>query len=466
MVIIMNSVLQKPLFRQNMIFDLYELTMAAGYFCNNYNDEATFEVFVREMPENRNYLVAAGLQQVAEYLLDLKFDSDELTYLKQLKVFQNVPAGFWEYLSNFRFNGDMWAIPEGEIVFPGEPLIRITAPIIEAQLVETFVLTMINYQTMIASKAARVVYAAQLNGKKRDVLEFGSRRAHGPEAGLLAARASYIAGCTGTSNVLAGMRFNIPVYGTAAHSWTLAFSNELEAFQNYYKTFPESTILLIDTYSIEQGVRNAIKTGPMIRGVRIDSGDLLDESKKVRQILDDAGMDHVNIVASGDLNEYKIARLVQNGAPIDSFGVGTQMVTSADAPSLGGIYKLVEQKIKGKIRYRAKFSPKKITYPGKKQVFRFLGKDDNYISDTIGLESEEIKKRHKKLLVPVIEKGEVVYDFPEISQIRENFFKNFERLDTRYKAIDRKEIYPVHYSDAIQKLLNDLQTSETKVETV
>ncbi len=460
----MNAALQQPLYNQSLIVDLYELTMAAGYFANNYNHYSTFEVFVREMPRNRSYLVSAGLQQVIEYLLNLKFTAEEIDYLKSLPTFRKVGNDFWDYLSRFRFGGDVWAVPEGQIVFAGEPLLRVSAPIIEAQIIETFVLSMINFQTLIASKAARVVQAAQLDGKPRMVMEFGSRRAHGPEASVLAARASYIAGCAGTSNVFAGMRFGIPVFGTAAHSWTMAFPTELEAFRAYHKVFPESTILLIDTYDIAQGTRHAVEIGPSIKGVRIDSGDLLTESRRVRKILDEAGFTHVKIVVSGDLNEYKIRQLVEAGAPIDSFGVGTQMVTSEDAPSLGGIYKLVEQEIGGQIRYRAKFSRNKATYPGKKQVFRFTDAQGNFRQDIIGLEFDEFPEEHFPLLKPILKKGKPVYRFPTLPDIQKFFFENVNKLPAPFKRFDRPEQYPVRYSQLLNNLFNDLKKKEMEEE--
>jgi nicotinate phosphoribosyltransferase len=453
----MNPPPPEPLYNQSLVIDLYELTMSAGYFSNNYNHYSTFELFIREMPRNRSYLVNAGLDQAIEYLLNLNFTANDIDYLRSLKVFQQVNSKFWEYLEDFRFSGDVWGIPEGQIVFPGEPLLRVSAPIIEAQIVETFLLASYNFQTLIASKAARVVQAAQLDGKKRGVMEFGSRRAHGPQASVLAARASYIAGCIGSSNVLAGQRFKIPVFGTAAHSWTMAFPSEIEAFKSYYKVFPESTILLIDTYNIENGARNAVKTGRGIRGVRIDSGDLAVESRKVRQILDDAGMKDVTIVVSGDLNENKIKKLVEAGAPIDSFGVGTQLATSEDAPSLGGIYKLVEQEIDGKIRYRAKFSINKATYPGKKQVYRLLDDSGNFIKDIIGLENDQISEKHIELLKSIIKKGKLIYHSPSMEEIRNFFQDNFKSLGRKFTSFDRPQTYPVTYSPNLTALFNSLK---------
>ena len=451
---------EQPLYNQALIVDLYELTMAAGYFENRYNPWSTFEIFVREMPPHRSYLVSAGLQQAVEYLLHLRFTPAEIDYLRGLPVFKHVSSEFFDFLGEFRFTGDVWAIPEGQIYFPGEPLLRVSAPIIQAQIVETFLLSTFNFQSMIATKASRVVYAAHSDGRERGVLEFGSRRAHGPEASLLAARASYIAGCMGTSNVLAGMKFGIPVYGTAAHSWTMAFPTEAEAFRAYHRVFPESTILLIDTYDVLEGARRATHLGPGIRGVRIDSGDLLRVSRQVRRILDDAGLHRAIIVASGDLNEYRIKELVDQGAPIDAFGVGTQMVTSEDAPSLGGIYKLVEQIIDGRVRYRAKFSLNKATYPGKKQVFRLVDQHQGFVKDVIGLEDDEIPEEHFTLLVPIIEKGKLIYPLPVLEDIRSGFLENFARLDDRFKRFHEPETYPVRYSRKLQNLFNQLKARE------
>jgi nicotinate phosphoribosyltransferase len=453
----MNIYSQRPLFNQALIVDLYELTMAAGYFTNNYNPLSTFELFIREMPEKRSFLVTAGLEQVIEYLLNLKFTNEEITYLKNLQVFKEINPDFWEYLSELKFSGDLWAIPEGQIVFAGEPLLRVTAPIIEAQIVETFLLSSINFQTLIASKAARVVMAAHSDGQERMVMEFGSRRAHGPEASVLAARASFVGGCSGTSNVLAGMRFHIPVFGTAAHSWTMAFPTEIESFKAYLRVFPKSTILLIDTYDTEEGTRNAIKLGPDIRGVRIDSGDLGQESKKVRQMLDDAGLKHVKIIASGDLNEYKISKLVQEGAPIDMFGVGTQLATSSDAPALGGIYKLVEQEINQQIYYRAKFSENKATYPGKKQIYRLINNDGNFLKDIVGMEDDHITQNHLALLIKIIEKGELKFKIPDLETFQKSFKKNLKHLPRIYQNLDNPTYYPIEYSSKLKKLFQELK---------
>jgi nicotinate phosphoribosyltransferase len=358
--------------RQGLITDLYQLTMAAAYYDNNVDISGTFELFVRNLPESRSYLIVAGLEHAVQYLLALKFHDEEIEYLRSLDTFKTASAAFWRYLHDFHFTGDVWAVPEGTVIFADEPMLRLRAPIIEAQIVETFLLSAMNFQTMVASKAARVVQSAC--GKP--VVDFGTRRAHGPEAGILAARASYIGGCIGTSNVEAGFSFGIPVFGTAAHSFTMAFDNEEDSFQSYYRVFPESTTLLIDTYDTIKGAKKACTLGSGLKGVRLDSGDILTLSKKVRTILDEAGLREVKIVASGDLNEYKIDNLLQNGAPIDIFGVGTEMVTSKDAPALGGIYKLVECERNGVITYKSKFSDEKVTYPGSKQLLRCVGQPE------------------------------------------------------------------------------------------
>jgi nicotinate phosphoribosyltransferase len=437
--------------------DLYELTMAAGYFDNGLNTSATFEMFIREFPANRSYLVSAGLQHVINYIQNLKFEKEDIYYVKNQSSFKHVSSDFFDYLSDMEFSGDVWAIPEGEIFFPREPMLRVTAPIIQAQIIETFLLSMLNFQTLIATKSSRVVQAANLDGMKRGVMEFGSRRAHGPEASVLAARASYIAGCLGTSNVLAGKEFDIPIYGTAAHSWTLAFKSEIKAFEAYHRVFPESTILLIDTFDIEQGVKNAIKLGKKFNGVRIDSGDLLEYSRMVRQILDENGYEDTIIIASGDLNEYKIKELVDKKAPINSFGVGTQMVTSKDAPSLGGIYKLVETEKDGKAQFKAKFSKDKATYPGKKQVYRIIDEEGNYQKDIIGLIDENISEKHETLLQEIIRNGQLICKFPELRDIQGRFSQKLEKLNQKYKQLEKPEMYPVEYSENLQKLFNKLR---------
>jgi nicotinate phosphoribosyltransferase len=388
--------------------DLYELTMAAAYFENDLDHLASFEVFVRWMPPARSYLVAAGLGQVVGYLTELRFTDCELEFLRRLPVFRHISDRFFSYLSTFRFTGDVWAMPEGTIFFPNEPLLRITAPIIEAQVLETYILSFLNFESSIASKAARIVDVAD----GRSVIEFGGRRAHGMDAALFAARAAYIGGCVGTSNVEAGYRFGIPLYGTAAHSWNMAFDSELESFRAYLRVFPETTTLLIDTYDTIAGAHTATQLGPDIKGVRLDSGDLAELSQQVRSILDAAGMHETKIVASGDLDEYKIQALLKQDAPIDLFGVGTQLTTSYDAPTLGGVYKLVEEHVGERIIHKMKLSTEKSHYPGCKQVWRQVDADGRFCGDIIGLADEVTPADSFPLLAMLIEHGRLVTPYP------------------------------------------------------
>src|SRR5579883_1529103 len=355
-----------------LLTDLYELTMAAGYFeAGKVAEKATFEFTYRRLPANRNFILTAGLAQVVDYLQNLSFTDDEIGYLKSLEQFRNASPAFWDYLHVFRFTGDLFAMPEGTPVFPGEPVLTLRAPIIEAQIPETYLLSAVSFQSMIATKAWRSVEAAQ----GRAVVEFGTRRAHTPDAGVLGARAAYIGGCAGTSNTLAGFRYGIPVMGTSAHSWVMSFPCETEAFRKLQRLLGDATIQLLDTYDVLQGARNAVKVGPPLGGVRIDSGDFVEVSRQVRSILDEAGLRDAKIMATGDLDEYKIRDLVAAGAPIDSFGVGTQLATSADAPAMSAVYKLVELNIHGIQRFTAKYSADKSTVPGGKQVFRAAERD-------------------------------------------------------------------------------------------
>ena len=346
--------------------DLYQLTMAAAYFESGMRQRATFELFVRALPPQRSYLVVAGLEQVLDYLTTLRFERNEIEFLRTQPVFRHVSREFFDFLAEFRFIGDVWAMPEGTIAFANEPLLRVTAPIIEAQIVETFLLSTINFQTLIATKASRGVAAAQ----GRSVIDFGTRRAHGTQAGMLAARAAYIGGCAGTSNVEAGRRFGIPIYGTLAHSFIMAFDNEEDAFRAFLKVFPDTATILVDTYDTLAAVRTLTKY-PNTPAVRLDSGDIVRLSKQTRNILDAAEMKMTRIFVSGDLDEYRIAALLKAGAPIDAFGVGTQLATSYDAPALGGVYKLVSTTGGGRI----KLSRDKQTYPLPKQVWRHKGRD-------------------------------------------------------------------------------------------
>lgn len=421
--------------------DLYQLTMAAGYHAHRRTEEASFELFVRRLPPHRSYLVIAGLAQAVEYLRNLRFSDEEIAYLQSLAVFKHVSPDFFAYLHDFRFSGDVWAMPEGTVAFAGEPLLRVTAPLIEAQILETWLLSTINFQTLIASKAARIVDAAQ----GRAIVEFGARRAHGMEAALYAARAAFIGGCIGTSNVEAGMRFGLPVYGTAAHSWVMSFDREFDAFRAFHEIFPEHTTLLLDTYDTIAGAKLATEIGPSLRGVRLDSGDLCALAKQVRVILDQAGMQNTKIMASGDLDEFKITELLAKGAPIDLFGVGTELSTSRDDPALGGVYKLVQLDGQPKM----KLSKDKATYPYCKQVWRAYADDGTMLGDTIGM-TEERELTGEALLRPVMRAGELIAPLPSLSETQHYARRQSQSLPEIYKALALPKQYPVRYSTALE----------------
>ena len=364
--------------------DLYELTMAAGYHAAGGMPRASFELFVRALPPSRGFLVAAGLEQALEYLESWRFTPEEVAYLRTVPALAEVAPGFFdEYLPGLRFTGDVWAVDEGVPVFAGEPLVRVTAPLAEAQLVETALLSTVLFQTMIASKAARVVDAA----RGRAVIEFGGRRAHGAEAAMLAARAACLAGFGATSNLDAGCRFGLPVAGTMAHSWVMAQPDELTAFRRYVELHGPRSVLLIDTYDPLAAARSIVEAGLRPGGVRLDSGDLGPLSRAVRAILDAGGCAETQVLASGDLDEHRIADLVGSAAPIDGFGVGTAVSTSSDAPSLSGVYKLVEIERDGVMAPLTKRSPGKTHLPGAKQVWR-AGPPGAATGDVIGLPDE------------------------------------------------------------------------------
>jgi nicotinate phosphoribosyltransferase len=449
----------KDIFRPALMTDLYQLTMAAGYRQSGLDHEATFELFIRSLPRNRSYFVAAGLEQAVEYLLHLRFGRDEIEWLGNLPVFRNISKEFFSSLETFRFSGDMWAVPEGTPVFANEPILQVRAPLMQAQILETFLLSVIHFQTLIATKASRVVQSAE----SRAVVDFGTRRAHGPEAGVLAARASYIGGCTGTSNVWAGKTFQIPVVGTAAHSWTMAFGSEREAFEQYHALFPDSTVLLIDTFDTIQGVRNAISIGEDLKGVRLDSGDLLMLSKDVRRILDEAGLRETRILASGDLNEHKIHGLLKAGAPIDFFGVGTEMVTSKDLPALGAVYKLVEMKDGEKTVFCAKFSEGKATYPGRKQIWRIRDEKGGFLLDEIGTPEEKPSEEAFPLLIPIVERGEGIYMFPPLRKVRDYALTEMEKLSPRYRRLESQEVYPVRWASTLEDRFRRLKRESVAV---
>jgi len=436
-----------------LLTDLYELTMAAGYFQTGFDARATFEVFVRHLPPHRNYLVTAGLEQALEFLENVSFAPDEIDFLRQHPMFRRIRREFFEYLTGFHFTGDVWAMPEGTLAFPGEPVMRVTAPIIEAQIMETFLLATLSYQTMIASKAARIFSAAQ----GRQVVDFSARRAHGGPASLLSARAAEIGGCLGTSNTLAGQLFGIATYGTQAHSWVMAHENEAGAFEAFLDTFPEGSVLLVDTYNVRNAVKKIIAKGRRPAGIRLDSGDLTADSCWARRALDRAGWKDVKIFASGDLDEYRIEEMLGEGAALDAFGVGTALGTPGDAPHLNLIYKLVEVERGGKIREAAKFSHAKATYPGRKQVFRRVSAKGAFGGDTIAL-ADEPPNGDQPLLVEVMRSGRRTGPVEPVSALRERCIASLARLPQKYRQINGTAVYPVRYTkrltamrDAVKK---------------
>lgn len=445
-------------FNLSMLVDLYELSMSASYFQFKKDTKAVFDLFIRHLPENRSYFVAAGLEDILDFLRNFSFDANSIEFLKNQAAFSNQ---FLEYLSTLKFSGDVWALKEGEIFFPNEPVIRVVAPIIEAQLVESFLLNTINLQTTIATKATRVVSAA----KDRGVYDFSLRRTHGIDASIKVARASYIAGCKGTSNVLAGELYKIPVVGTMAHSFVMSFENELESFKAFAEIFPNNSILLIDTYDNINGVKNAISVakdleakGSKLKAVRLDSGDLVKLSKKIRSILDRAGLTYVKIFASGNLDEYKIEKLLKNKSPIDSFGVGTNMGVSEDAPYCDVIYKISEvTDEKGEFLPTMKLSQGKTTYPGRKQIFRILNKKGMFSGDILALENEGLKG--KPLLTKVVENGKIVYDSPALDDIKKYANDNLVRLPEQYKRLKNAQKYPVVISPKLKVYIKQVLKS-------
>ena len=426
-----------------LLTDLYELTMAAGYFeAGKANEKAAFELSIRRLPRNRNFVLAAGLQQVVEYLLNLHFEGAEIDYLRGLPQFHNASAGFFDYLRDFRFTGDLFAVAEGTPLFAGEPFLTLRAPIIEAQIPETYLLSAVTFPTLVAGKAARCVAAAG----GRPVIEFGTRRAHTAEAGVLAARAAYLGGCAGTSNSLAGFRYGIPVMGTAAHSWVMSFSNETESFRQLQRVLGDNTTQLIDTYDTVEGARRVAQLGRPIQGVRIDSGDSLALSRQVRAVLDAAGLADTEIMVTGDLDEYRIRDLVAAGAPVDSFGVGTQLATSGDAPYLNATYKMVELNIGGINRFTTKLSEDKISLPGSKQVFRDSERDVLARSGECG--------RGEALLRPVLLGGRLIEPLPTLEEARCRAAESLARLPQPLRELEVAEPWPMVQSPELRALID------------
>lgn len=462
-----------------LLTDLYQLTMMNGYLKEGRKDEiAVFDVFFRQNGMI-TYSVACGLEQAIDYVLNLNFGEKEIEYLKGLGIFSEE---FLEYLRNFKFTGDIYAVPEGTVVFPGEPIFTVKAPIMQAQLIETAVLNIINFQTLIATKAAKIRYAA----KNDLVMEFGLRRAQAPDAGIYGARAAVIGGCDSTSNVLAGEMFGIPVSGTHAHSWVMNFKDEYTAFKAYADVYPENALLLVDTYdTLKQGIPNAIKVFDELRaagykpkGIRLDSGDLAYLSKKAREMLDNAGYPDTVICASGDLDEYSISSLKNQGATINSWGVGTRLITSADMPALGGVYKLsaiVEKD--GEIVPKIKLSEntEKITNPGFKNIYRVYDKRTGHAeADFIYLRNEEEYDESKPLVLThpterwktitfdnyelrslhadIVKDGKLVYDMPSLSEIKKYAERELATFWDEYKRLDKPHVYKVDLSDALYEL--------------
>jgi len=423
--------------------DLYQLTMMQAYWKSCHNPEATFDYFVRKIPSG-SYLVTAGLNSLLDYIENLRFEDDDIKYLET----QGFDNEFLIYLRDFKFTGDIFAMPEGSIAFPIEPMIRVTAPIIEAQLVETFLLNKMNFSTLIATKASRVVHAA----KGRSIAEFGLRRAQG-DGHLEATRATYIGGCSSTSNVMAGKILGIPISGTMAHSFVTSFDHEINSYRAYADAFPKRCFLLIDTYDSIEGAKKAVivgkeleERGEKLLGVRLDSGDLGELSKQVRKILDDAGLSYVKIVASGDLNEWKIEEHVKKGARIDMFGVGTVLITGRPNPALDGIYKLSDVVEQGKHIPKMKFSEEtvKSTLPGKKRVWRII-ENGFFVKDIISLD-DEIVDYATPLLEHVVKNGRIICNRPSLDMIRQRAALNFTHLPDKYKKLDQAPVYPVEFS--------------------
>lgn len=461
-----------------LLTDLYQLTMLAGYHgCNKTEQVSCFDLYFRRLPFGGGYCLAGGLEPALEYLRNLKFGADEIAYLKSLSIFQ---PSFLEWLADFQFQGDIWAVKEGTLVFPGEPLLRIEAPLPQAQLVESALLNIINFNTLVASKAARVVSAA----RGGTVLEFGLRRAQGIDGALAASRAAYLGGCHATSNTLAGKLFGIPVKGTHAHSWIMSFPSELEAFQAYADNFPTACTLLVDTYdTLSSGVPNAIKIGKHLQsqgfdlaGIRLDSGDLCHLSIEARKMLDDAGLTKARIVASNDLDEHEIQRLLNAGAKIDIWGVGTNLVTCKDEPALGGVYKLAaagDSSTNLEPRIKISSNPIKTTVPGVKQVYRIQDSDGIPVGDLLCLDTEEkpapgstfvahaIRGGNEHSLncveaIPLLEKvvsnGTRVGEAEPLARSRERALESLDRLPERFKSLTEPAEYPVGMSQALHAI--------------
>jgi nicotinate phosphoribosyltransferase len=432
--------------------DLYELTMAAGYHADGRGGEATFELYVRGLPPSRGYLIAAGLDQALAFLESLRVTPEEIAYLRALPNLLGAGRAFFdEYLPAFRFTGEVWAVAEGTPVFPPAPLLRVTAPLAEAQIVETALLAIVMFQTGVASKASRVLDAAA----GRSVIEFGARRAHGLEAACLAARAAYAGGCEATSNTEAGFRFGIPLSGTMAHAWVTAFPREVDAFRRFAEIYGSRAVLLIDTYDTLAAARTIVAEGLRPAAVRLDSGDLAGLSREVRAIFDAGGLRDTRILASGELDEHKIAAMVAAGAPIDGFGVGAAISTAADVPSLGGVYKLVEVERNGRRVGVAKLSEGKQTWPCRKQVWR-CSRDGRALHDLIAIDTEPAPPDAEPLLARVMASGRRVAPSPPLDSIRARGRRLVAALPPGVRRLHDPEPFPVRLSEALQAAGRDV----------
>lgn len=429
-----------------LLTDLYELMMVQAYLEHRMEEQAVFEFFVRRLPPHRNFLLAAGLEQVLEFLSGLRVTAEELAWLERTG---RCSPSLLRYLESMRFTGDVEAMPEGTACFPHEPILRVTAPMPIAQLVETRLMNLLNFQTMIASKAARSILAAG----GRPVIDFGLRRAHGAEAGLLAARAGYIAGFAGTATVLAGMEYGIPIYGTMAHSFIQAHKDETAAFEHFAQAQPDNVMLLIDTYDTERAARRVVSLAPQLRsrgivvkGVRLDSGDLALHAEKVRRILDEGGLPDAQILASGNLDEYRLRDLVGSRAPIDGFAVGTAMTTSSDAPSLDCAYKL--QEYAG--RPCRKRSEGKATWPGRKQVYRYYTTDGRLDHDVVTTLND--RQSGEPLLKPVMREGRCLGSAPSLIEVRRRVAAQLERFPDKLRELDAGAPLEVEISASLRQL--------------
>lgn len=472
-----------------MLTDFYEITMANGYFKYNFKNKiAVFDMFFRKVPDGGGFAIMCGLQQVIDYLKNLKFTDTDIEYLKSKKIFSN---SFLQYLKDFKFSCDVWAVPEGTPIFPNEPIITVTGPVIQAQFIETAILVYINHMSLIATKANRIVRASQ----SRAVMEFGARRAQGCDAAIFGARAAYIGGCIGTSNVIADQMFKIPVMGTMAHSWVQMFDSEEDAFRAYAETYPENCVLLVDTYNtLKSGLPNAIKTfndvlipkGYRPKGIRIDSGDISYLSKKARKMLDNAGFEDCTICASNSLDEYIIKDLLDEGAKIDTFGIGEKLITASSEPVFGGVYKLVAIEKNDKFIPKIKISDNvsKITNPCQKELWRLYDKNTNKaIADVLTLIDEVIddskpyvifdpdntwKKKEisnfkaVKLRKKIFEKGKCIYTSPTVTKIKEYCQKQIDTLWDEVTRFDNPHKYYVDLSKPLWDIKNELLVNNRK----